>query len=101
MDTTTIASSAGVVIAMIIVFVLQSRRNAKLISQLEPKLRERGPLTLPELEEALGSKGFYKRGKIVLALNDAISAGRLEAVPAPPGTPQLQKVKHIRYRLRA
>ncbi len=92
-----IAAGVGVAIAMYIT----SRRNRKIGVTIEPVLRERGPMTLPALAEALGMGGFYARGKVVLALNDLINAGKVEVIPAPEGTPQLQKVNHVQYRWRA
>lgn len=76
----------------------QNRKNQKMGASIEPVLRERGPLTLPVLAEALGMGSFYARGKVVLALSDLVNQGRVEVIPAPDGTPQLQKVNHIQYR---
>ncbi|APR80525.1 Hypothetical protein A7982_05872 [Minicystis rosea] len=92
-----LAIVAGITIST----MLQRARNKKLALSIEPILRERGPLTLPELATAMGMGGFYARGKVALALNDLAVAGQVEIIPAPEGTPQLQKVNHIRYRLRA
>jgi hypothetical protein len=76
------------------------RRNAKLAPSIEAQLRQGGPQTLPALAGALGMGGFFSRGKVVLALNELVAAGRVEMIPAPEGTPQLQKVNHIQYRWR-
>jgi hypothetical protein len=102
MDSTvmTIAIGVSVAIGMVIAMSRQNKRNQDLVALIEPVLRERGPLTLPGLSEALGMGGFYARGKVVLALNELFARGAVELIPAPEGTPQLQKVNHIQYRWR-
>jgi hypothetical protein len=91
-----LAVALGIGIAM----ARQRARNAKLAPAIESRLREGGPQTLPELASALGMGGFLARGKVVLALGDLVNAGRVEVIDAPPGTAQLEKVNHIRYRWR-
>lgn len=81
--------------------LLIRRRGAKLEERIVPLLKERGPMTLFEITGALGMGGIMARGKVVLALGQMQMEKRLEVIPAPEGTPQLQKVKHIRYRLPA
>ena len=95
-----IAGSVGVAIGIVIAMALQSRKNKKLALALEPTLREKGPMTLPALSETLGMANFYARGKVGLALNELVSQRLVEVIPAPEGTPQLQKVKFIQYKLR-
>lgn len=77
---------------------LQGRRNKKVGVQLEPALREHGPQTLHGLAERVGMNSFMGRGRVVLALNDLVQAGKVLVNEAPAGTPQLEKVKHITYR---
>lgn len=91
-----LAIALGIGIAM----ARQRSQNQKLAPSIESRLREHGPQTLPELAGALGMGRFFTRGKVVLALGDLVNAGRVEVIDAPPGTPQLEKVNHIRYRLR-
>jgi hypothetical protein len=104
MDQTTItaiASGVGIAIGLAIHQMRQAKKNEALASRIGPVLRDRGPLTLPVLSEALGMGGFMARGQVALALNEMVTAGTLEVIPAPEGTPQLEKVKLIQYRLRA
>ncbi len=68
---------------------------------IEAALRAQGALTLPALTEAVGLKGFSARGKVILALNDMVAQGKVRTIPAPDGTPQLQKVNFIKYELAA
>ena len=89
-----VAAAVGVGIS----FWLQSRRNKKVATQLEPALRAHGPQTLHGLAERVGMNSFMGRGRVVLALNDLVQAGQVLVNEAPPGTPQLEKVKHITYR---
>lgn len=102
MDSTiiSVAVAIGVAIGLVIHQARQSKKNANLAEKIIPLLTARGPLTLPILAEALGMGGFMGRGKVVLALNDMASQGKLEIVDAPPGTPQLKKVDVIQYKLR-
>lgn len=88
-----VAAGVGVAIHQ----VRQGKRNAKVAMDVEPVLRERGPITLPALCEALGVKGTMARGKVAMALNELASQGRVTITQAPEGTPQLQKVNHITY----
>jgi hypothetical protein len=90
---------ASVSLGLVLHHALQRKRNARLWERLEPLLRQ-GPATLACLAEAMGHVGFFARGKVLLALQQAIALGRVEVVDAPPGTPQLEKVKHITYRLK-
>lgn len=89
-----LAAAVGVGISLL----LQSRRNKKVGAQLEPALRQHGPQTLHGLAERVGMNSFMGRGRVVLALNELIQAGQVLVTEAPPGTPQLEKVKHITYR---
>ena len=89
----------GVGIGLAIAATLTSKRGQALATRIEPILRERGPLVLQEVADALDMGGFYARGKVVLALNEMVTAGQVAVIDAPEGTPQLEKVKHIRYRL--
>jgi hypothetical protein len=103
MDDSTIMSIAigvGVSIGLVVASARQSKKNADLATRIEPLLREKGPLTLPALAEAMGMGGFMARGKVVLALNELQANGQVEVIPAPEGTPQLEKVNHILYRWR-
>jgi hypothetical protein len=87
-----------VAIGVAIAFWLVNRRNVALAPKIEAALAN-GPLTLQELANALGMGGFYARGKVVMALNEMVQRGALTLTEVPPGTPQLQKVHHIRYSL--
>lgn len=96
-----IVIGVSVAIGIGIATSLQSKRNQSLTPQIEALLRERGELTLPALAEAMGMGGFMARGKVTLALGELQTSGRVEIIEAPPGTPQLEKINHIKYRLRA
>jgi hypothetical protein len=100
MDTPTligigVAAAVGVAIAN----VMQRKRNQKLAPAIEAALRAQGALTLPVLTDAVGLRGLTARGKVMLALNDLVTEGKLRVIPAPDGTPQLQKVNFIKYEL--
>ena len=80
--------------------VVSARRNKTALEVL-PLLRERGPLTIPEIMEQLGLVGFSAQGKVVMALDSLIRAGSVEERPVPAGTPQLEKINVRKYAVRA
>jgi hypothetical protein len=86
--------------AALAVMVTQRRGN-KTALEVFPLLRDRGPLTIPEIMEQLGLVGFSAQGKVVMALDTLIRAGSVEERPVPAGTPQLEKIKVRKYALRA
>jgi hypothetical protein len=88
-----VAAALGVGIS----FFLQSRRNRKVNERVEPVLRAKGSMVLHALAEELGMNTFLGRGRVVLALNELVLSGKVRQTEAPEGTPQLEKVKHIKY----
>ena len=82
---------------------MQARKNQALAPATRSQRRgagaRKGALALPALTEAVGLKGFSARGKVILALNDMVAQGKVRTIPAPDGTPQLQKVNFIKYEL--
>jgi len=90
-----LAVGIGVAIALL----LQRKKSGKLEEKIVPVLKERGELTLADLAEAVGLGSFMGRGKVAMALNEMVAGKRVEIIPAPEGTPQMEKVKHIKYRL--
>lgn len=101
MDLPNLGPGIGAAIGVGVAFWLMGRRKAELAPRIEPALKERGPLTLPELQAALDMNGFYKRGKVVMVLGAMVQEGKVEEIPAPEGTPMLERVNHIRYRWKA
>ena len=102
MDTPTlIGVGVAAALGMLIATRMQARKNQALAPGIEAALRAQGALTLPALTDAVGLKGFSARGKVILALNDMVAQGKVRTIPAPDGTPQLQKVNFIKYELAA
>jgi hypothetical protein len=99
MDNVAIGVAVGIAVAISTMIV--KARSKKFAVAIEPALRAQGPMTLPALAQAIGMSGFMARGKVVMALNEMVTQGKVEVIPAPDGTPQLQKVNFIKYRLRA
>lgn len=58
-----------------------------------------GGMTMPEIAQALGRDSFLRRGSVAQALGGLQQAGKVKVHLAPEGTPQLEKVNHIRYEL--
>lgn len=77
----------------------QKKQSQKLMPTIEGTLRAQGPMTMPALAEAIGYNGVMARGKVAIALNDMVSQKKVRVIPAPDGTPQLQKVNFIKYEL--
>ena len=100
MDFPNLTAGIGAAIGVGIAFWLMGRRNQQFAPRIEPVLKERGALTLPELQAALDMKGFSARGKVAMALNAMTMDGKVETIPAPDGTPMLDRVNHIKYRLK-
>ena len=98
MDSSPFGAAIGMVIGLPIALWIIGRRNRQLAPLIAPALEARGPLTLPELQVAIDMNGFYKRGKVVMALAALVQEGKIEEIPAPPDTPMLERVNHIKYR---
>ena len=79
----------------------QHKTNAALAPSIIAALQAQGALTLPALTEAIGLEGFSARGKALMAVNDLVAQKKVRVIPAPEGTPQLQKVNFIKYELSA
>jgi hypothetical protein len=79
----------------------QHKSNAALAPSIMAALQAQDALTLPALTDAIGLKGFSARGKVMMALNDLVREKKVRIIPAPDGTPQLQKVNFIKYALAA
>lgn len=88
----------GGVTATLAVIVSQRRAKKEGYDRVLPILQQRGPSTIPELMDALGVKGFSAQGKITMELGALVRDGRVEELPVPEGTPQLQKIKVRQYR---
>lgn len=86
-------------VAAYFVTMSQRKKSRQLAPSIEAALRANGAMTLPGLAEAIGFKGIMARGKVALALNEMVTQKKLRVIPAPDGTPQLQKVNHIKYEL--
>jgi hypothetical protein len=96
-----IASAVGVSIGLGIHQARQAKLNAKLGERIVAVLREQDERTLADIAGALDMSGVFGRGKVFNALTAMVNEGSLQVIPAPEGTPQLQKVKHIKYKLRS
>lgn len=101
MDLPNLTPAVGAVIGVSVAMWLTSRRNKELSPKIEQCLREGGVQTLPQLQARLGMNGFYNRGKVVTALGSMVQQGQVEEIPAPEGTPMLQRIEHIKYRWKA
>ncbi len=91
----------GVTVALIMMFVTRSKAKSGsgLPGQIEQTLRGRGAMNLKEIAALVGKDSFMGRGQVGQALAALSSVGKVRTIPAPPGTPQLEKVNVIKYEL--
>lgn len=99
MDSTVLGASVGggVALGLVVAGELRRKKTGALAPRILDVLARRGPSTLAEIATELGMSSFLGRGNVVLALNEQVAAGNVVVIPAPEGTPQLQKVHVIRY----
>jgi hypothetical protein len=95
MDPVTIGVIAGT--SVLVGTLIARKRGEKLAPTVLPVLRDKGPMTIPELMAALGLEGMNARGKVVLALDSLVRTKQVAEGPVPPGTPQLDKIKVRKY----
>lgn len=95
-----VATGVAVAIGLTINQKRQGKKNADTWASIEPLL-QKGPATLHEIAEGVKMTGFMGKGKVALALQEKTAAGHLEVIQAPAGTPQLEKVKFIKYKLKS
>lgn len=77
----------------------QKKKAHQMVPAIEAALRAHGALSLPAVGEAIGFKGLMARGSVMFALEELRKAGKIRIIPAPDGTPQLQKINFIKYEL--
>jgi len=89
----------GVVVALVMMMVTRSKAKAGtgFPGQVEQAMRGKGPLNLKAISVLVGKDSFMGRGSVVQAIAGLQSANKIKMTPAPPGTPQLQKVNVITY----
>jgi hypothetical protein len=101
MDLPNMTAGVGAAIGVAVAMWLTSRRNEVLTPKIEAQLRAGGEQTLPQLQAGLGMNGFYNRGKVITALGAMVQQGQVVETLAPDGTPMLERVNHIKYRLKS
>lgn len=87
----------AVAVAMIVMNKSQAKAGTGLPGEIAQAMRGKGPMTLKQIAALVGKDSLMGRGKVAQAIHGLHSAGKLVMTPAPPGTPQLQKVDHITY----
>ena len=92
------AAGVGLIVWLAAYQGRQRRTNHELAERIERVLRD-GERSLPEIIQALGMGGFDAHATVGAALDEMINAGRVTRIPAPEGTPDVEKVKRIKYRL--
>jgi predicted transcriptional regulator len=86
----------GAVVGTVTVIVNQQQAKTLALRVL-PMLRERGPMTVPEVVTALGMKGMNAQGKVAITLAHLVKTGQVLEQPVPPGTKRLEKIKIRKY----
>jgi hypothetical protein len=93
----------GAVIGVVVALAMMVINNRKAKSgtgfpgQVEQALRGKPAMNLKAIAVLVGHDSFMGRGKVAQALAALQSAGKIKITPAPPGTPQLEKVNVITY----
>jgi hypothetical protein len=88
--------------AALAVLVAQRRGSQSATTQsVLTLLRDRGPLTIPEMMDQLGLSGFSEQGRLVMALDSLIRGDRVAEQPVPATTPTLERINVRKYILRA
>ncbi|MBK8217181.1 MAG: hypothetical protein IPK71_25940 [Myxococcales bacterium] len=89
----------GLIVALAMFFwqKRQAKLGTGLAGAIEGALVPGEPLTLGEIASRVGKASFLGRGEVAQSLNALHAVGKVRIHPAPEGTPQLQKVDHIRY----
>jgi len=82
------------------VMIVQRRSNQEVPSVLT-LLRDRGPLTIPEMMHELGLVGHSAQGRIVSAIDTLVRGGKVYEHDVPPNTPALERYQLRKYSLRA
>ena len=97
-----IAIASGLAVSVATMIAQQrTRADATTLSaRVLPALQSRGALTVPELMETLGMRGFQAQGRVLGALASLIRDGRVVEIPVPPDTRQLDKIKVRKYSAR-
>lgn len=88
---------AVVAVAMLLWRRYQASQGTGLAGEIETALSGKPPMNLAEVAAAVGQDTFLGRGQVAQSLNALHSLGKVKIHDAPDGTPQLEKVKHIRY----
>lgn len=89
----------GVVVAVAMMAINRSKAKAGtgFPGQVEQAMRGKPAMNLKDISVLVGRDSFMGRGKVVQALAGLQNAGKVKMTPAPPGTPQLEKVNVIKY----
>lgn len=77
----------------------QAQQGTGLAGSIEAAMRGHPPKTLAEVAESVGKNSFFGKGEVAQSLNAMVSIDKVRVHQAPDGTPQLEKVNHIRYEL--
>jgi DNA-binding MarR family transcriptional regulator len=77
--------------------VIAQRRTNKTTPEVLSILRDRGPLTIPEIMRELGLEGMAAQGRVVMALDTLIKRGDVDELPVDREVPRLERIKVRRY----
>jgi hypothetical protein len=80
--------------------VIARARGNKTTPEVLSILRERGPMTIPDIMRELGLEGMSAQGRVVMALDALIRRGEVDELPVEREVPRLQRIEVRRYRAR-
>ena len=81
--------------------VIAQRRSNKTTPEVLSILRDRGPMTIPEIMRDLGLEGMAAQGRVVMALDTLIKRGEVDELAVARDVPRLERIKVRRYTARA
>ena len=81
--------------------VIAQRRSNKTTPEVLSILRDRGPMTIPEIMRDLGLEGMSAQGRVVMALDALIKHGEIDELPVDRDVPRLERINVRRYAARA
>ena len=99
METWLLGAIAGGTAAFAV--VIAQRRTNRHTPEVLSILRDRGPLTIPEIMAELGLEGMTAQGRIVLALDTLIKRGAVDERPIAADVPRMERIKVRKYVARA
>ena len=96
METWVLGALAGGTAALAV--MIAQRRTHKTLPEVLSILRERGPLTIPEIMRELGLEGMGAQGRVVTAIDRLVLRGQIAEQPVEREVPRMERIHVRKYR---